>query len=372
MWHWRAASPRVTVTVRSRSFDPVNGQLKPDSAAFNGSAKPAKRPTKSAKGSAKAAGGKAKGALRVRMYRVGFGDFFLLTVPAKTGAQHILIDCGVHAGDIKSMDACVQDLVKETNRKLALVVATHYHADHLSGFASNFDEFAQFEVGAVWITNRLDPKNDKASKFKAQITSLANQLQLRLGARDDDAGRQAFDRARNAIGVQLGAKEGGNEKALRLLTKGFKNTPPVFYYQGGDEPELPEVLKGALTAELLGPAPLDSGGEFSGTDNKKEQYLSAAAESAAEEGLPSSDCLEPFEKHWPASAADYPAAAFREYRTREQIDNRQPGSPGSDAGSTSGARSIAALRRRNGARSLGWMSRSNRQSTVSVVFRPRP
>ena len=27
MWHWRAASPRATVAVRSRSFDPVNGQL---------------------------------------------------------------------------------------------------------------------------------------------------------------------------------------------------------------------------------------------------------------------------------------------------------------------------------------------------------
>ena len=284
-------------------------------------AKPAKRSAKSKKGSAKAGGG--KGALRVRMYRVGFGDFFLITVPTKAGAQHILIDCGVHAGDIKSMTDCVQDLAKETKGKLALVVATHYHADHLSGFASNFDEFAKFEVGAVWITNRLDPKHEKAAKFKAQITSIANQLQLRLGAREDADGQQAFRKVQNAVGVQLGAKEGGNEKALRLLTKGFKNKPPVFYYQGGDEPELPKTLKGAITAELLGPAPLDSEGEFSSSDNKKEQYLSAAAE----EGLPASDGLEPFEKLWPASAADYSAAAFREYRTQKQIDERQPGSP---------------------------------------------
>lgn len=290
-------------------------------------ARPANRAAKAAKSSAKAGAGKVKDTIRVRMYRVGFGDFFLLTVPTKTGPQHILIDCGVHAGDIKSMKDCVQDLVKETNRKLALVVATHYHADHLSGFASNFDEFANFEVGAVWITNRLDPKHTKAAKFMAQITSLANQLQMRLGARDDEASRQALDKAQNAIGVQLGAAEGGNEKALRLLTKGFKNSPPVFYYQGGDEPVLPDVLKGALTAELLGPAPLDSGGEFSGADNKTEQYLSAAAQSAAEDGLPSSSSLAPFEKEWPASAANYPIAAFREYRTLEQIDKRQPGSP---------------------------------------------
>jgi hypothetical protein len=151
--------------------------------ATTGKAKPAKRAPKPAKSSGQAGGGKAKGALRVRMYRVGFGDFFLLTVPTKTGAQHILIDCGVHAGDIKSMKDCVQDLVKETKRKLALVVVTHYHADHLSGFASNFDEFAQFEVGAVWITNRLDPKHEKRKNFKEKITSLARELQLRLGAR---------------------------------------------------------------------------------------------------------------------------------------------------------------------------------------------
>jgi len=259
------------------------------------------------------------------MYRVGFGDFFLVTVPTKNGPQHILIDCGVHAGNIGSMKDCVQDLIKETERKLALVIATHYHADHLSGFASNFDEFAQFDVGMVWITNRLDPDNEGASKLKAQIRSLAGQLQLRLGARTDKAGLQAKDQVQNALGIQLGAKdkEGDNEKALRLLTKGFKNKPPVRYYQGGDTAELPASLKGAITAELLGPAPIDSGTEFASSDNKKEQYLSAASV----EDLPSSDPLLPFEKEWPATADDYPIAAFREYRTQEQIDRKQHGSP---------------------------------------------
>ncbi len=294
--------------------------------AFAKQAKPPRKgATKAAKERGSPGGGKVKGGLRVRMYRVGFGDFFLLTVPTKTGPEHILIDCGVHAGDIKSMKACVQDLIKQTDRKLALVIATHYHADHLSGFASNFDEFAKFDVGMVWITNRLDPNHAGAAKFKAQIRSLAGQLQLRLGARTDDEGKQAQDKVQNALGIQLGAKdkEGDNEKALRLLTEGFKNKPPVRYYQGGDEPELPDVLKGTITADLLGPAPLDSGKEFASSDNKKEQYLAAAAD----EGLPSSDRLEPFEKHWPASADDYPRVAFREYRTEKQIDLKQPGDP---------------------------------------------
>src|SRR5262249_1049490 len=264
-----------------------------------------------------------KGLLRVRMYRIGFGDFFLVTVPTSSGPAHILIDCGVHAGNIGTMDDCVKDLLKETGGKLALVIATHYHADHLSGFASNFDDFAEFEVGAVWITNRLDPKNAGAAKFHAQITSLANQLRLRLGARDqqDPATAQALFKTQNALGIQLGATEGGNAKAMRLLTEGFKNKPPVFYYQGGDDPELPKALKGAITAELLAPAPKDSGGEFSGTDNKKEQYLAAASD----EGLPDTETFSPFEKEWPATANNYPRDAFRAYQTQGQIAGRDDG-----------------------------------------------
>jgi beta-lactamase superfamily II metal-dependent hydrolase len=281
--------------------------------------KPAKKAAKKAGGAKKP--GAANNQLRVRMYRIGFGDFFLITVPTKSGPEHILIDCGVHAGDIKSMAACVQDLAKETNRKLALVIATHYHADHLSGFATQFDEFAQFDVDMVWITNRLDPKHKEAAKFKAQITKLAGDLQLRLGARKDPAAREAMFKINDALGVKA-KKEGGNEKALRLLTEGFKNTPPVKYYQGGQEPELPKSLKGAITAELLGPAPMDSGKEFATADNKNAQYIMRAADN----GLPpATDKFVPFERDWPGSVADYPTWAFSVYRTKEMIEAKKPG-----------------------------------------------
>ena len=118
--------------------------------------------------------------LRVRMYRVGFGDFFLVTVPTTDGPQHILIDCGVHAANIHSMPQCVVDLVDVTQRKLALVVVTHDHADHLSGFATHHDVFATFDVGAVWITNRLDPGDGRAAASRRRMTALATALRFRL------------------------------------------------------------------------------------------------------------------------------------------------------------------------------------------------
>jgi hypothetical protein len=175
-----------------------------------------------AKGRGKGSG--ASGGIRVRMYRIGFGDFFLLTVPGKNGPAHILIDCGVHAANIGTIDACIQDMKKETGNRLALVILTHYHADHMSGFASNYDDFTEFDVGAVWITNRLDPTSQKHSKFMAQLTSVAQQLRLQLGARTDDAAVEAQHKVENALGVSGKNGDGGsNAKALRLLQSGFKN-----------------------------------------------------------------------------------------------------------------------------------------------------
>jgi len=293
--------------------------------------RPGKRVAAPSKGRTPTRGGDSKGVLRVRMYRIGFGDFFLLTVPTeKHGTQHILIDCGVHKGDIGTMDECVQDLIKETGGKLALVIATHYHADHLSGFASNFDDFAQLEVGAIWITNRLDPNDKDAVKLQQQIRSVASQLRmglrLRLGLGENEepgkgialAEAQALYKAENALGITPGDREGKNEKALRLLTEGFKNKPKVYYYQGGDKPFLPDVLKGAITAELLGPAPNDSGGVFSGKENSNAQYLAAAAD----DGVPETGRLEPFEDKWQriADASSYPKEAFAGFKSHTEME----------------------------------------------------
>jgi beta-lactamase superfamily II metal-dependent hydrolase len=259
------------------------------------------------------------GTIRVRMYRVGFGDFFLLTVPGVDGdPAHILIDCGVHAANIGSMDECVKDMKKETNNRLALVILTHYHADHMSGFASNYDDFASFDhVGAVWITNRLDPSTPSAAAFMAQLTSVATQLQLQLGAREDDAGQQARAKVENALGVTSGG--GSNAKALKLLQSGFTSKPPVYYYQGGDEPTLPAELQGMITAEILGPSGpsrKDSGGEFAASDDKTEQYLAAAGD----DGVAQVTHIKPFEKAWPGSAVDYPESVFEEFHGARHME----------------------------------------------------
>jgi beta-lactamase superfamily II metal-dependent hydrolase len=272
-----------------------------------GAARPAPATGRAVQPNATQTGAAGSGNIRIRMYRIGFGDFFLMTVPGKNGPAHILIDCGVHAANIGTIEECVQDMAQVTGKNLALVILTHYHADHMSGFATCYDDFTEFNVGAVWITNRLDPNNSDASKFMMQLTNVAQQLKMQLGARNDPDAIEAHHKVENALGVSENGGGGSNAKALKLLQSGFKNKPPVYYYQGDDTPTLSDGLEGIISAEILSPSPKDSGGEFAATDNRTEQYLAALGDN----GVPDTTRIRPFDlKKWPGSANEYPKHIF--------------------------------------------------------------
>ncbi len=118
------------------------------------------------------------GELRVRMYRVGFGDFFLLTVPSESGPQQILIDCGVTQGrtgkgDIGTLKDAVADLVGETKGTLALIIVTHRHKDHIIGFSRCAEQFKSFNVKEIWMPFWETEYDPEVSAFQSGMTSLA-------------------------------------------------------------------------------------------------------------------------------------------------------------------------------------------------------
>ncbi|HEX7277570.1 MAG TPA: hypothetical protein VF244_09380 [Acidimicrobiales bacterium] len=78
--------------------------------------------------------------LRIRTYNVGFGDCYLLSFHYPTGRpRHVLVDFGTTAlpANRKSptMEEIAEDIRAECAGKLDVVVATHRHTDHISGFA---------------------------------------------------------------------------------------------------------------------------------------------------------------------------------------------------------------------------------------------
>src|SRR6516162_2668138 len=106
--------------------------------------------------------------VRVRMYRQGLGDCFLLTFNPGGDEKHILIDCGTLGATttgIKLPDV-IADIDKTTNGHLHLVVATHQHQDHLSGFPKIADQFSpgkNKQIDHVWMAWTEDP-NDQLAK----------------------------------------------------------------------------------------------------------------------------------------------------------------------------------------------------------------
>jgi beta-lactamase superfamily II metal-dependent hydrolase len=255
--------------------------------------------------------------IRVRMYRVGFGDFFLLTVRAPDGTpRHILVDCGVHAANLGSIGAAIDQLAIDTGKQLALVIMTHRHADHISGFGTGAAVFAGFTVERVWMSWFEDPSDPAATNFQANITALAGKLQQSLAARSDEAGQQLFNMAENITGAA--AVGGGNAAALATLHGGFKNKAPVDYYQAGDVPTLPDSLvQAGLTAQILGP-PTDPA-LVAQMDNKPQQYLAATGE----ENAPPMR----FNRVFTADASRYPPDAFAVFSPDEiakHISSNQP------------------------------------------------
>lgn len=281
--------------------------------------------------------------LRIRMYRVGFGDFFLMTLPTDEGPQHIVIDCGVtkgkakkgehQKGDIGTIKAAVAHMAEETGKKLALIIVTHRHEDHIIGFSRAAEIFNDFKVGALWMSiweTEYDPNEKKekkkslASEFQDQLTALALGMQshLAMAGTDDPDTDEILAMLRNATGVdhadfaatggaaaatKPGTGGGSNAASLTFLKTGLGLEPE--YYVKGDKPKMPKVLKDAgLTAEILGPPALDAVDFMKLMDLTKKtgQYL-GEAESGKDQ------TFDPFGTSWHAQDREYPDSAFREF-----------------------------------------------------------
>jgi beta-lactamase superfamily II metal-dependent hydrolase len=259
------------------------------------------------------------------MFRVGFGDFFLLSISSARGQSHVLIDCGVHAKDLGSIREAVTQMARDCNNKLSLVIMTHRHADHISGFGTCSDIFGNIEVGRVWMPWFEDTTIDEAKHFQASLVALAKHVgsgfRARLAAGPSEVTTQLLSMAENITGGMSAAGGSANEKALRVLQSGFKNTPAHDYLKAGDHATLPqELIDAGLTAQILGP-PIDKSLVEQMT-NKTQQYLSGATEEEQDDDKPL-----PFAEAFRASYGAYPSSAFEIYDADEivrMVDSSQP------------------------------------------------
>ncbi|MER9018276.1 MBL fold metallo-hydrolase [Mesorhizobium sp. M0898] len=225
----------------------------------------------------------ASNTLTLRLYCHGLGDCNLIGVPDdKGGTFWILIDCGVHTsarGGSARVKDVVADILKITQR-LDVIVGTHEHWDHLSGFLQAKDLFDKFSVGEIWFAWTEDPANPDArriDKFKGDAlaalvdTSLALDNHPQMGAQ-----AQGIDALLGFVIGLDGERVRDAREALRALSPNVRHLSP------GMIVPLPAAAS-AIRAYVLGP-PLDST-FFHIQDSASQTYQMSATLGALANGL---------------------------------------------------------------------------------------
>jgi beta-lactamase superfamily II metal-dependent hydrolase len=125
--------------------------------------------------------------VKIRMYNVGFGDAFLVLLPDGDTPRRILFDCGsIEAAKGVPMSSIVDRIVQDVTDpdgipRIDVVVATHRHKDHVSGFGQA--AWDKVEVKEVWMPWTEDPTDAEARRIRDIQSSLAVGLDKALTMR---------------------------------------------------------------------------------------------------------------------------------------------------------------------------------------------
>jgi beta-lactamase superfamily II metal-dependent hydrolase len=191
----------------------------------------------------------------IRMYNVGFGDCFLLAFPAFDRPRKILIDCGTHSagqGPVPIGQIAARVVTDSTEddgtARIDIVVATHRHQDHVSGFNDRI--WREVTVSEVWMPWTEHPTDPEARRVRERQSQIARSLCLALEAAQ---GEQAEEGQQAALA--LAANSLTNAAAMETLHRGFNGTPlRRFLPTEQDETSLAvEALPGLVT-HVLGPS----------------------------------------------------------------------------------------------------------------------
>ncbi|MFN5974658.1 MAG: hypothetical protein ACK48U_09455 [Planctomyces sp.] len=126
-------------------------------------------------------------AIKVRMYRHGFGDCFLLSFMAQDRKVYsLMIDCGIKlntSSETVPPEHMLADLRQQLTPadgdepQLDALVATHEHWDHIAFFHPDRKWFDDFRIGSVWMGWTEDPEDKEAVQINSRLRKGARALQ---------------------------------------------------------------------------------------------------------------------------------------------------------------------------------------------------
>lgn len=217
-----------------------------------------RRRTRTATTPASTSGANGLPKIRVRMYRQGLGDCFLVSFFTGQKPAHMLIDCGTLGATTTEVELpdVVQNISDETGKHLNILVGTHEHRDHVSGFGGDlFDDIDVDHSWVAWTEDPSDPLAPQIAKYKHDLIE-----GVRLAA--------------NAL-QKAPPKDPGESKAADNTLSGMREL--LGFY--GDLPPADQVL-GAKLAKTVNEA-------MTAITNKgKERHFLSPGEVVEEKWLP--------------------------------------------------------------------------------------
>jgi len=200
----------------------------------------------------------------IRVYNVGLGDCIYVRVPDGDESRHILIDCGTSSrGEL--LERAVKDLeqnyLPQDGRgrpRLDLLVVTHNHEDHLSGFGlsavSNW--FQNISIGDIWLSASMDRNHPQAGKT-FRLLEFADRSTNSLSAISLGA---AFDAmAQDLLSARGKGDTEANAKALTMLSETLAGQlpgkKPLYVHDGLENGRSPKIFSETGTRlHVLAPA----------------------------------------------------------------------------------------------------------------------
>jgi len=178
----------------------------------------------------------------VRMYNTGsVGDCFLILFQ-KNGVTSfkMMIDCGGIKTTSALVTPCVEDIAKTCDGQIDLLLVTHQHEDHLSGFNLARPVFDKLTVKEVWMSWVEDPsdkigqlvKKKYGKKLKELQGAVASHLAGQSGlpaAGTSHGARQRYIRQCLTESMQLLEFEAGREHSKGLAAGARTNDDAMNY-----------------------------------------------------------------------------------------------------------------------------------------------
>lgn len=235
--------------------------------------------------------------VKIRMYTAGLGDCFLISFKRSEGDMfYMVIDCGVFRNsdnEVERMQSIVRNIKETTNGHVNLLVVTHEHWDHLSGFTKRqaFEiwdkEITIDEIWLSWVEKPDDPAgialrrriDDQLANLRLAHKRVARAVERNpglaaqgdvakllgnvldfFGDEDDNEGAGAFGMAGGAALAAAGSTGPSSKAAVMkyLRERGITHgDAKVTYHEPGETPYTPPGVPG-VRIYVLGPPKKDN------------------------------------------------------------------------------------------------------------------